>query len=32
MVRLCTLWGTHAAVFRIGTIVSYRGRLESSLA
>jgi hypothetical protein len=28
MVRLCTLWRAHAAVFKIGTIVSYRGRLH----
>ncbi|MBA3736865.1 MAG: hypothetical protein H0W90_17020 [Actinobacteria bacterium] len=28
MVRLCTLWRAHAAVFKIGTIVSYGGRLH----
>jgi hypothetical protein len=28
MVRLCTLWGARAAVFKIGTIVSYQGGLH----
>ncbi len=28
MLRLCAPWSARAAMFRIGTIVSYRGRLH----